>query len=166
MSRAREVTIRRARPTEAAALSALMLRSKAHWGYDAAFLAACGPLLTITPEIVAREHVYCAEAADGTLAGICHVTPRSASEAELESLFVEPAFIGSGLGKRLWRQAVQIAAALRARTLVFDADPHARPFYEHLGAIVVGEHHSTTFPGRVLPRMCYALDALVPHSSK
>ena len=32
--------IRAARPEEAADLSALALASKAHWGYDAAFMAA------------------------------------------------------------------------------------------------------------------------------
>mgnify|MGYP006181464253 CR=1 FL=1 len=32
--------IRRASPAEAGTLSALALRSKAHWGYDADFLAA------------------------------------------------------------------------------------------------------------------------------
>ena len=33
--------VRPARPDEAEALTALVLRSKAHWGYDEAFTAAC-----------------------------------------------------------------------------------------------------------------------------
>ena len=41
-------TLRAARPEEAAAISALALRSKAHWGYDEAFLAACRAELTWT----------------------------------------------------------------------------------------------------------------------
>ncbi|MEE8545291.1 MAG: hypothetical protein V3T29_05715 [Alphaproteobacteria bacterium] len=41
--------IRPARPGEAAALTDLALRSKAHWGYDAAFMAACRAELTVTP---------------------------------------------------------------------------------------------------------------------
>jgi hypothetical protein len=41
------VRIRPARPDEAGAISALALRSKGHWGYDAAFLAACRENLTI-----------------------------------------------------------------------------------------------------------------------
>lgn len=151
------ITIRRAQPNEAPALTELMLRSKAHWGYDDAFLAACRPLLTITPETIAHEHVVCAVAANGTLAGICQVTPLSATEAELEYLFVEPAYMGTGLGKRLWHQATEIAARLGVSALVFDADPYARPFYEHMGATVTGAHPSTTFPGRVLPAMRYNL---------
>ena len=34
------MTIRRARPDEADALTALATRAKAHWGYDAEFMAA------------------------------------------------------------------------------------------------------------------------------
>ena len=45
-------TIRRARPDEAALLSALALRSKAYWGYDTAFIEACVAALTIVPESV------------------------------------------------------------------------------------------------------------------
>jgi len=33
------IAVRRARPQEAPALSALALRAKAHWGYDDAFMA-------------------------------------------------------------------------------------------------------------------------------
>ena len=42
-------TVRAARPAEAEAISALALRSKAHWGYDPAFLEACREDLTIDP---------------------------------------------------------------------------------------------------------------------
>ena len=50
--------IRRARPEEAGVLSALALRSKAHWGYDADFLAACRDDLTLIPEEIATSMVY------------------------------------------------------------------------------------------------------------
>src|SRR5687768_14923343 len=55
--------IRRARPDEAEHLTALTLRSKAHWGYDADFMAACVPSLTITSERIATpgELVFVAE---------------------------------------------------------------------------------------------------------
>src|SRR5918995_3597055 len=50
--------IRRARPAEAAVLSALALRSKAHWGYHADFLAACQDDLTLTADDIATSTVY------------------------------------------------------------------------------------------------------------
>ena len=41
--------VRPAVPAEAGEISAMALRSKGHWGYDAAFLEACRADLTIDP---------------------------------------------------------------------------------------------------------------------
>jgi hypothetical protein len=41
------VEIRKARPDEAGELTELALRSKAHWGYDEAFMASCREELTV-----------------------------------------------------------------------------------------------------------------------
>jgi hypothetical protein len=49
--------IRPARPGEAAALSALAMRSKAHWGYDQEFLEAVRPVLTFTEADLAGSPV-------------------------------------------------------------------------------------------------------------
>lgn len=81
----------------------------------------------------------------------------SDAETDLDHLFVEPTFIGHGMGGILWRHAVALARSMGATALVFGADPHAQPFYEHLGAVVVGENLSTIIPGRRTPRMRYAL---------
>ena len=151
---ANDVTIRRARPDEAAALTELMLRAKGHWGYDQAFLAACRPLLTISAATIARDAVYCAVVGE-TLAGICHVKPLDNGEAYLDDLFVEPVFMGTGIGALLWRHAVGLAIAMGAHALVFDADPNALLFYERMGAVVVGALVSTTFPGHTTPSMRY-----------
>src|SRR5260370_15309228 len=149
MAAAREsVHIRRARPEEAEALTDLILRAKAHWGYDQAFLDACRPSLMLTAADIARNPVYCAEVA-GAVTGVCHLYLLSADEAYLDHLFVEPAFIGTGIGALLWRHAVEVAVALGAKTLVLGADPNARPFYERMGAVVVGEIISPLIPGRV-----------------
>ena len=42
------LALRPARPEEAPALTELCLRSKAVWGYDAAFMQACRRELTMT----------------------------------------------------------------------------------------------------------------------
>jgi hypothetical protein len=46
--------VRPARPGEAAGLTGLCLRSKAHWGYDAAFMRLCVPSLTVKEEAIKR----------------------------------------------------------------------------------------------------------------
>jgi GNAT superfamily N-acetyltransferase len=149
-----EPLVRRARSDEAEALNELIMRAKAYWGYDQPFLDACRPLLILQLEEIERDYVYCAEVA-GTLAGISHFKVLSDAEIDFDHLFVEPAFIGQGIGALLWRHAVNVARSIDAKALVFGADPHARPFYEHMGAVVVGESISTIIAGRRLPRMRY-----------
>lgn len=152
--------IRHARAEDAADLSALALRSKAHWGYDAAFLAACRDELTVTAGQCVDEELFVAETEDGELAGFSHVTGTGTS-GTLESLFVEPRFIGRGVGGRLLRHALSRASAAGMTTLTLDADPHAVPFYEHGGARIVGTAPSGSIPGRELPRMAFIIQEVV-----
>ena len=149
-----EVCIRRAQPEEAEALTELIMRSKAQWGYDAAFLEACRADLTLRPESITRDYVVCAEVG-GVVAGVAHVLMQDDGEAYLDDLFVEPAYMGQGVGKLLWGHAVEWAVAQGATAMVFGADPNARPFYERMGAAVVGEIVSTIVKGRTTPRMRY-----------
>jgi GNAT superfamily N-acetyltransferase len=144
--------VRPARPEEAAEISALALRSKAHWGYDAEFLAACREDLTIDPAWCDGVRLIVAESGDGDLLGYARVAG-SAPVGELAGLFVDPPAIGRGVGGLLLRHAVAIAADLGFRTLEIDSDPYAEPFYRHAGAVRVGESVSTVDPTRRLPRL-------------
>jgi GNAT superfamily N-acetyltransferase len=150
------VVIRRARPEEEAALSGLMWRSKAHWGYDQAFMEANRVQLTISADAIERDAVYVAEVGD-TVAGMSHLIRLEGDEALLDDLFVEPEHIGTGVGAALWRHAAGLARELGVRAMILDADPNARPFYERMGAVVTGEIASTNAPGRTLPRMRFDL---------
>ena len=103
--------IRRACPAEASVLSALALRSKAHWGYDADFLAACRDDLTLTEDDIETSTVYLIDG-EALPSGFYRLLLQDGSVAELDALFVEPAAMGQGVGKRLWRHAVATAAKL------------------------------------------------------
>ena len=151
-----QATIRRARPDEAPALSALALRSKAHWGYDAAFLEACREDLTLSAGAVGAGQVYLLEER-GHPVGFYRLRARG-DEATLADLFVEPGAIGRGYGRQLWEHAVATARRLGARRLVLQSEPHAEGFYRAMGAERIGEAPSTVFPGRSLPLMHLALD--------
>lgn len=144
--------IRHARAEDAASLSALALRSKAHWGYDAEFLEACRSELTVTAEQCRNDDVHVAEAENGEFAGFSYVTG-TPPEGVLESLFVEPRLIGRGVGGLLLRDALERAAAAGMTALTLDADPPAVPFYEHCGARIVGTSPSGSIPGRELPHL-------------
>ncbi|QPC45182.1 GNAT family N-acetyltransferase [Kaustia mangrovi] len=144
------VTIRRARPEEAALLTALSLRSKASNGYDEAFMARCVAELTVTPERVATNETWVAEEAGRVLA---FIEMEPGPEAEIHSVFAEPDCRRKGVGRLLWAHMEERARAAGARALLLDADPFAVPFYESMGMRIVGQSPSGSIPGRMLPRM-------------
>lgn len=129
--------------------SALCLASKAHWGYDAAFLKACTAELTLLPEDLSTSQVAILTDAD-VLCGVCQVGVEG-QEADLHKLFVAPDQMRSGHGQRLMNWAIQTARDLGATRLVIEADPGAEPFYLRIGALRIGETPSGSIPGRSLP---------------
>ncbi len=152
-----KIRIRRAQPEEAELLTALIMRSKAHWGYEPALLDVWRSDLALDSAMIARDPVYCAEDLDGIVVGVSHLYLQDNGEVYLDHLFTEPASMGQGIGSCLWHHTVEQTALLQARALVFEADPNARPFYEHMGASVVGWEESHTVPGRRNPLMRYDL---------
>lgn len=151
------ITLRPARPDEAEALTGLILRSKAHWGYDDAFMAACREELTMTPEDVERRRTFVATAGD-ELAAVATLDG-APPEGELGTLFVDPAFIGQGLGKRLYRHVTALARAMGFASLTIDSDPNAEPFYQAMGAKTIGSTPSGSIPGREVPLLHVDLTA-------
>lgn len=149
--------IRPARPEEAPELSELALRSKGHWGYDAAFLAACREELTLRPAELAAHRTVVAER-EGRLLGLATLVG-APPVGELGMLFVAPEAIGRGVGSALYRHVLATAQELGFARLELDADPNAEPFYRAMGAEVVGTSPSGSIPGRVLPRMAMRVDA-------
>ena len=148
--------IRRARPAEAGLLSALALRSKAHWGYDAEFLAACRDDLALTADDMTTSTVYVYDGVDAPL-GFYRLVLLDHGIAELDALFVEPAAMGQGVGSRLWQHAVAIARQLECSEMVWQSDPQAEGFYLAMGARRAGDSESTVMPGRMLPLMRFRL---------
>ena len=143
------LTLRTPWPDEAAALTELCLRSKAVWGYDAQFMEACRDELTITPEMLNSSYLQVAES-DGCLIGMAQVT-LEADFAELSKLFVEPARLRCGAGRRLFGWAARTARQAGATELVIEADPQAAGFYRRMGAIDAGTVPSGSIQGRMLP---------------
>lgn len=152
-------------PTEAVALSALALRSKAHWGYDEDFLARCREDLTVLPGDCDGRRLVVA-VVDGVLAGYVRIAGTPPDAGELEALFVDPPHIGSGCGRALLARAVEIAAAEGMMRLGITADPFAQPFYERAGALPVGDAPSTVIPGRRLPRLQLVVPWTRPAASR
>ncbi|MFD9727918.1 GNAT family N-acetyltransferase [Streptomyces sp. NPDC059072] len=127
------VKVRAARADEAEALTGLVMRSKAYWGYDAGFLAACAGELRIRAEDVTARRVVVAEDEGGAVLGLASLEG-SPPHAVLGLLFVEPAAIGRGVGRLLYRDVLRRAVALGVRGLAIESDPHAVGFYRAMGA--------------------------------
>ncbi|MFI4999988.1 MAG: GNAT family N-acetyltransferase [Reyranellales bacterium] len=149
-------TLRLARPGEADSLSALCLRSKAHWGYDAEFMRLCSDALTVAEQDIAAGRVLVASDASGRAIGTVSVAP-DGEEAELALMFVDPSAMGVGMGRALFEEAVRLARRLGARRMTILADPNAAAFYERMGARFVRNAPSDAIPGRTLPFYEYDL---------
>jgi GNAT superfamily N-acetyltransferase len=147
--------IRRARQDEAGVLHALTGRSVLHWGYEPEFLDWESESIAVTPELLARSDTRVLEE-DGVVTGY-YTLVGEPPEPSLDKLFVEPALIGTGRGKRLWRHAVATARQTGAEVMTFAADPNAAPFYRAMGAEWVREEE-TTRPGWNLQWFRYRLD--------
>jgi GNAT superfamily N-acetyltransferase len=149
------ITFRPARPGEAGLLGDLALRSKAHWGYDQAFLDACRAELSFRPEDVTASRITVAEQS-GQVLGFYSLEGQPPA-AELGNLWVTPDRIGRGLGRRLWQHAVATAAAAGFAVLRIEADPNAEGFYLAMGARRAGSAPSGAVGGRALPVLCVDL---------
>lgn len=141
--------------SELGSLSALQMRSKAHWGYDDAFMAACKDELTLTPKDLSDTALAVGDL-DGVLVGVAQVGP-CGQDAELLALFIDPPYIGSGFGKQLFAWCVTAARNVSQTRLLIDADPDAASFYERMGAKRIGSTPSGSVPGRLLPQYEYPL---------
>ena len=145
--------IRPAMAGEAAELSELIIRSKGHWGYDEQFLDDCRDELRVHESSIAAGELTVADV-DGQVAGCAWVQGYL-----LFALFVDPPYIGRGVGKALLRAVLSQARADGKNGLFLEADPFAVPFYDHMGGALVGYVASQTRPGRMLPRYFVAAPA-------
>lgn len=147
-----ETSIRRALPGDAETLTALTIRSKAHWGYSQAFMQKAMMYLNVSVEHIETESIFVLETG-GQIVGYYQLHERSPGVMWMESLFIAPEMIGKGCGARLMHHAIDLAAGLGYRRLEWESDPHAEGFYTRFGAIVTGMKESGIEKGRMLPQM-------------
>ena len=126
------LTFRRASTEEAEELTELTIASKAHWGYDEAFMEIARPYLVITPEYLEANECWVAVFEGRTIGWFSLV--EQPGGLLLDNFFLLPGHIGSGLGRRMWQQALDRAVARGAERLTLEADPNAAGFYERMGA--------------------------------
>jgi GNAT superfamily N-acetyltransferase len=149
------IRIRRARPTDADELTRIAHAAKRHWRYPEGLIRRWRADLTVTPESIAAAPVYCA-AGPGALLGFYALSGRRDRRA-LEHMWVDPAHMGAGLGRRLFQHLRRGLRRARVTRLRIAADPNAEGFYLRMGAARIGSIASTP-PGRRLPLLELRLD--------
>ena len=156
--------IRPARPEEAAALSDLALRAKAHWGYDNAFLKAYRAELTVTAVVMVDRRTRSRNGVSGILAeklqrperrdpkapgpSSAQVQPRSSMRGRPDhdpcrkSPLLEPASRGRGQGLR--------SSQLREQPRFCPSSPHRRVREVLPRCILVRIHAASDAPAPLL----------------
>ena len=150
--------IRPGTAADAGLISDLAFRSKAYWGYDETFMAACREELTYSTDDLASMQFAIAETG-GRVVGFYALKTLNPTEVELDALFLEPDVIGQGLGRTLLAHAKFAAATSGAKRMIVQGDPNAEAFYVTMGGVVTGTRESDSIPGRHLPTFCISLDS-------
>ena len=151
------VEIHRATPELADRLTEIAFAAKRHWGYSKRDIERWAPELTFSASFIERHAVYAARAGD-TTAGV-YALLDNGDRTELEHFWVDPSCMGSGVGRAMFRHAVERVSRGSAVALDISCDPNAEGFYIKMGARRVG---SVAAPiegdeGRVLPRLVYRI---------
>jgi GNAT superfamily N-acetyltransferase len=141
-----EPRLRPVQPADHDRLRELTFESKAHWGYDRDFVRTWSEGLSFDSD----EERWVAEV-EGVLVAWAALVPPADGIAVLDDLWVDPAWMGHGLGSTLFRLAAERARELGAERLEWGGEPNAVGFYEKLGGRKIRDH--VTEWGRVAPWM-------------
>ena len=144
--------IRPAAADEASVLTSMALEAKRYWGYPEHWIKHWESDLTISSDFIHDNHVYVAEE-NGQIQGFYALIVEG-DKAELDHMWVKPALVGTGIGKELFLDAMERAAALKVIAVEISSDPNAAGFYRRMGATEIGETDAS-FDGvvRKLPRL-------------
>ncbi|MCL2235653.1 MAG: GNAT family N-acetyltransferase [Defluviitaleaceae bacterium] len=150
-----KIKLRQAKPREATTLTGLAFKAKAHWGYPKDWLDLWVDDLTITQEYIKNNMVTVADA-DGEVVGFVSIAKYD-GDFFLDNLFVDPSYMGKGVGKKLLSHALDYCKQTGITRLTLYSDPNAKGFYESNGGVYLGEHPSAAIPNRTLPIFTYNL---------
>lgn len=130
------MTIVRAKPQDAEALTAIAHAAKRHWSYRESWIAAWREILTMRPDFIAGNAAYCAIEQDRILG--FYVLTREDDGIHLDHLWIQPIAMGRGIGRALFKHATAEAKTLGFNLIRIEADPNAEGFYKRMGATRVG----------------------------
>jgi ribosomal protein S18 acetylase RimI-like enzyme len=152
------MVIVRAKPEDAGVLTEIAHAAKRHWGYPERWIESWRGILTMRPEFIAANIVFCAVEEDRTV-GFYLLTTES-NGLHLDHLWILPEAMRRGIGCALFEHAVGQAAAAGFNAIQIEADPNAEGFYQRMGAKRIGQSIGDVCgEARELPLLEYRVEA-------
>ena len=145
-----EFSIRPAHADEGETLREIAFEAKSHWGYDRAWVRSWVAQGDFSPSTLREREVLVADADDSAV-GFASLIPRG-EDCVLDDLWITPAWIGRGVGTKLFAGSAARAKELGAKRLEWEAEPNAIGFYEKMGGEYLRDSEPTEL-GRVIPVM-------------
>ncbi len=149
-----DISIRPARPQEGDRLREIALAAKAHWGYDEDWVRGWAAQGDFSQEALAARPVLVADLG-GRAIGFATLIAQG-DVCVLDDLWIDPDWIGRGIGTRLFEACAERARDLGAKRLEWEAEPNAVGFYQRMGGRYLRESAPTEL-GRTIPVMGLAL---------
>ena len=145
-----DISIRPARPQEGDRLREIAVAAKAHWGYDEDWVRGWAAQGDFSQEALAARPVLVADLG-GRAIGFATLIAQG-DVCVLDDLWIDPDWIGRGIGTRLFEACAERARDLGARRLEWEAEPNAVGFYQRMGGRYLRESAPTEL-GRTIPVM-------------
>jgi GNAT superfamily N-acetyltransferase len=147
----------RAKPEDADVLTEIAHAAKRHWRYPERWIQSWRDILTMRPEFIAANTTYCAMEGDRAVG--FYLLTTEGDGLHLDHLWISPAAMGRGIGRALFKHAIEQARGLGFQAIKIEADPNAEGFYQRMGAKRVGVNVTETEgERRELPLLIYEID--------
>ena len=144
-----QMRIRPAKDGELERLQAIAIAAKCHWGYPPAMVQGWADV-DLTPAALSARRVFVADVGDQAV-GWASLIQRG-ELCVLDDLWVDPDWMGQGIGTDLFAHALDQARATGASRMEWEAEPNASGFYAKVGGRYLRDSEPTAF-GRVLAVM-------------
>jgi predicted N-acetyltransferase YhbS/8-oxo-dGTP pyrophosphatase MutT (NUDIX family) len=144
--------LRPALVSDAPALTEILHRAKASWGYPDHLMAEFRDHWQISEATIRSLTMTVAERG-GTPVAFSGVTRQDATTLLIDFLFVQPELHGQGIGALLLTRAEDQARQEGLTRLYLESDAHAAPFYERRGFRTIATRPSEMSPGKDIPLM-------------
>ena len=152
-------TISASLPSEDTALTAIAFAAKRHWNYPEEYVNRWRRELTISGAYIQKNVVFTVRS-EKRIVGFYSIAENQADcfagEVPVEKgwwldhMFVAPEYHRRGIGRSMIAHVKSVAAERGVGRLLIFVDPHARGFYDKIGAEFLYESKSS-IPGRMIP---------------